>query len=74
LQVTIETDEFGDLIYGYPEVPRIQVVLTPRHIEQIVTLFTIQEVLIIVCTIIIAATVFLSSRRPKPVWKAEEQG
>lgn len=76
LHITIETDELGDLIYPRIDnpLPTIPVILTPRYLEQLVTLFTIQEVLIIVCTIIIAATVFLSSRRPKPVWKAEEQG
>ena len=74
LEITIQTDEFGDLTYRYPDTPIIPVILTPRYMEQIVTLLTIQEVLIIVCTIIIAATVFLSSRKPKPVWKTEEQG
>jgi len=74
LEITIQTDEFGDDSYWYPDTPAIPVILTPRYMEQIVTLFTIQEVLIIVCTIIVAATVFLSSRKPKPMWKAEEQG
>jgi len=41
--------------------------------EQIITLFTIQVVLLIVCTIIIAATIFLSARRPRITWKAEEK-
>jgi len=39
-----------------------------------VTLFTIQAVLLIVCTVIIAATIFLSARRPQVTWKAEEKG
>ncbi|MEM2971720.1 MAG: hypothetical protein QW270_04785 [Candidatus Bathyarchaeia archaeon] len=46
---------------------------TPRYMEQITTLFTVQVVLIIVCTIIIAATIFLSMRRPQVTWKAEEK-
>jgi len=45
---------------------------TPRYMEQIVTLFTVQVVLIIVCTIIIAATIFLSARRPQVTWAKEE--
>jgi len=41
--------------------------------EKIVTLFTIQVVLLIVCTIIIAATIFLSARRPQAMWRKEEK-
>jgi hypothetical protein len=41
--------------------------------DKLVTLFTIQVVLLIVCTIIIAATIFLSARRPQVTWKAEEK-
>ena len=51
----------------------IRVVETPAYMEQIVTLFTIQVVLLIVCTIIIAATIFLSARRPHVTWKQEEK-
>jgi hypothetical protein len=52
----------------------INVYTAPKYMEQVITLFTIQVVLIIVCTIIIAATIFLSARRPQVVWKAEEKG
>ncbi|MDI6690570.1 MAG: hypothetical protein QME50_01715 [Candidatus Bathyarchaeota archaeon] len=45
-----------------------------KAMDSIITLFTIQVVLIIVCTVIIAATVFLSARRPQVMWKAEEKG
>lgn len=50
--------------YGY-----ITVYQTPKYIEQVVTLFTILVVLIIVCTVILAATIFLSARRPRVTWK-----
>jgi len=53
--------------------PEISVVETPVYMEQIATLFTIQVVLIIVCTIIIAATIFLSVRRPQVTWRTEEK-
>lgn len=56
------------------EKPRINVVETPVYMDQIITLFTIQVVLLIVCTVIIAATIFLSARRPQVMWKAEEKG
>ena len=51
----------------------VEVVTTPKYMEQLITLFTIQVVLLIVCTIIIAATIFLSARRPRITWKAEEK-
>jgi hypothetical protein len=37
--------------------------------DKIVTLFTVTVVLIIVCTIILAATMFLSARRPSVKWR-----
>jgi len=69
-------DSEGKLI-DYIEAP-INVILPTnptyfKEAEQLVTLFTIQVVLIIVCTIIIAATIFLSARRPRITWKAEEK-
>ncbi|MBS7633466.1 hypothetical protein KEJ15_07635 [Candidatus Bathyarchaeota archaeon] len=42
-----------------------------RYMDQIVTIFTVQIVLIIVCTFILAAVIFLAARRPPPMWKAE---
>ena len=51
----------------------IYVTQTPHYMEQILTLFTVQVVLLIVCTIIIAATIFLSARRPQVTWKHEEK-
>lgn len=53
--------------------PAISVLETPVYMEQIITLFTIQVVLLIVCTIIIAATIFLSARRPQVTWKPTEK-
>jgi uncharacterized membrane protein len=44
-----------------------------HDLDQIVTLFTVTAVLLIVCTIIIAATLFLSGRKPSVTWKAEEK-
>ena len=55
------------------DTPQIYVAETPVYMEQIATLFTIQVVLIIVCTIIIAATIFLSVRRPQVTWRKEEK-
>jgi hypothetical protein len=55
------------------ELPMIYVAETPVYMDQIVTLFTIQVVLLIVCTIIIAATIFLSARRPQVTWRAAEK-
>jgi hypothetical protein len=44
-----------------------------QDMDKLVTLFTVQTVLLIVCTIIIAATIFLSGRKPQVTWKAEEK-
>ena len=55
------------------DIPKIYVAETPVYMEQIATLFTIQVVLIIVCTVIIAATIFLSVRRPQVTWRTEEK-
>jgi hypothetical protein len=47
--------------------------MTIQDMDKITTLFTILVVLSIVCTIIIAATIFLSARRPKVRWRPEEK-
>jgi hypothetical protein len=44
-----------------------------KDMDKLVTLFTVQVVLLIVCTIIITATIFLSARKPQVTWKAEEK-
>jgi hypothetical protein len=69
VSVTISTDQRSST---YTDVTYIEVSWTPRFMEQIVTLFTVQVVLLIVCTIIIAATIFLSARRPQTIWRKEE--
>ena len=69
VHITIRTTELGD-IDRYPDV---SVAYTPKYMEQVVTLFTVQVVLLIVCTIIIAATIFLSARRPQVTWKQAEK-
>lgn len=66
--VEIGTDrgyEYGNGSINVPEVP--------SYMEQIVTLLTILVVLLIVCTIIVAATIFLSARRPQVTWKPQEK-
>jgi uncharacterized membrane protein len=44
-----------------------------QDMDKLVTLFTVMAVLLIVCTVIIAATIFLSTRKPQVTWKAEEK-
>ena len=69
VMLKFETDSLGTIV-GYDT---IKIAQTPRYMDQIITLFTVQVVLLIVCTIIIAATIFLSARRPQIMWKAEEK-
>lgn len=64
---TVDTGIAASGIYS------ITVVRTPRYMDQIVTLFTVQIVLIIVCTVILAATIFLSARRPQVTWSKEPE-
>jgi hypothetical protein len=64
--------------YQYTKNPPIYIKSTPLYMsledgDKLVTLFTIQVVLLIVCTIIIAATIFLSVRRPQVTWRTEEK-
>jgi len=54
-------------------VKSVPVFMSIENADKIVTLFTIQVVLLIVCTIIIAATIFLSARRPQAMWRKEEK-
>ena len=72
VDVIVRTED-GDVYIPVLQKPSITVAETPRHMEQIVTLFTVQVVPTIVYTIIIAATIFLSSRRPKIIWQKEER-
>ena len=64
--------------YHYDEEAPIYVKSTPfymslENVDKFITLFTVQVILVIVCTIIIAAAIFLSARRPKAVWSEEEK-
>jgi hypothetical protein len=68
VSVEIKTDHGYEYGGGYINVPKV-----PSYMEQIVTLFTILVVLLIVCTIIIAATIFLSARRPQVMWRRPEE-
>jgi hypothetical protein len=56
-------------------VPGLDIVVstTPAYMTTIINLFTVQVVLLIICTIIIAAAIFLSGRRPPATWKTEEK-
>jgi hypothetical protein len=72
--ITIQTDLLGTVSGPSPfYIYTAQAAQTPGYMDQIITLFTIQVVLLIVCTIIIAATIFLSAHRPQIMWKPEEK-
>jgi hypothetical protein len=70
VDITIQTAEFGNPSYTYHYVTVVQ---APKYMDQIVMLFTILVVLVMVCTAIIAATIFLSARRPQVTWRTEEK-
>ena len=75
LQIIVAVDKAP---YQYLHSMPIYIKSTPIYMsfedmDKIVTLFTVQAVLIIVCTIIIAATIFLSARRPQVMWREAEK-
>lgn len=65
-ETTTKTGSIPISIAGTPVPTLIQ------DMDRLMTLFTILTVLIIVCTLIIAATIFLSVRRPQVTWKPSE--
>ena len=71
VRVTIELSEVG--ITVPPASQTIMVAQTPRYMDNIVTLFTVLVALVILSTLIIAATIFLSARRPQVMWSKEEK-
>lgn len=74
VEIEVYTKEAGILTMPRGEAFYIRVSeAPPNYMNQIVSLLTIQVVLMIVCTVIIAAAIFLSTRRPKPVWREEEE-
>jgi hypothetical protein len=78
-EVTIEYKyTIGTTVYTRSDDISINLVSAPdygslKDMDKLVTLFTVQVVLLIVCTIIIAATIFLTAHKPQVTWKAEEK-
>jgi hypothetical protein len=78
-RVTIEayTDQ-RDMPYtpSYGEEPYVNVADVPwyfalKDVDKLMSLITVQVILTIVCTIILAAAIFLSKRKTPAVWKKE---
>jgi hypothetical protein len=72
------TYAIGTSVYPHPGDVNIRIVTAPSYeslqdMDKLITLFTVQVVLIIVCTVILAATVFLSAHRPQVMWRTEEK-
>lgn len=62
----------GSAVYTFRRYPcSVNIAQTYRYsladMDKLITLITVQIVLVIVCTIILAATIFLSMRRPKVI-------
>jgi hypothetical protein len=74
VEIEVYTKEAGIMTMPHGEAFYIRVSeAPPNYMSQIVSLLTIQVVLMIVCTVIIAAAIFLSTRKPKTVWREEEE-
>jgi len=72
------TYTIGTSVYTHLGDVNIRIVTAPSYeslqdMDKLITLFTVQVVLIIVCTVILAATVFLSAHRPQVMWRKEEK-
>jgi len=74
IHILVMTDKVIETEYIPIDVARAPSYRSLQDMDKLTSLFTIQVVLLIVCTIIIAATIFLSARRPQVTWKAEEKG
>jgi hypothetical protein len=59
--------------FGPWPTPQVHVAETPKYMDQLIMIMTVQAVLLIVCTAIIAAALFLSGRRSQITWKSEEK-
>jgi hypothetical protein len=75
IEITVYVDKAP---YTYSHTASIYVKSMPiltslENWDDMMTLFTIHVILMIVCTIIIASVVFLSTRRPRAVWVEEEK-
>jgi|YelNatPaOPRAMG01_1025707.scaffolds.fasta_scaffold140073_2 hypothetical protein len=69
---TIYTPEFKNAIHLSVIEPSYTYT-SMENMDRLLTLLTVLTVLVVVCTIIVAAVIFLSSRRPKAVWVEEEK-
>lgn len=72
-----KTPEHYKGIYGPDEAPYVNVAGVPwyfalKDVDKLLSLITVQVVLTIVCTVILAAAIFLSRRKAPPAWKKEE--
>lgn len=73
IRVTVVTDKVPIRSRNFPlSVASAPFYASLQDIDKIVTLFTILVVLLIVCTVIIAATLFLTGRRPQVTWAKEK--
>jgi uncharacterized membrane protein len=73
IRVTAVTDKVPSRFRNFSlAVANAPIYASLQDIDKIVTLFTVLVVLLIVCTVIIAATMFLTSRKPKVTWKEEK--
>ncbi|MGB9960186.1 MAG: hypothetical protein ACPLKQ_06675 [Candidatus Bathyarchaeales archaeon] len=74
LDIEVYTKEAGIMTLPHGDAFYIRVSEAPsNYLSQIVSLLTIQVALMIVCTVIIAAALFLATRKPKAMWREEEE-
>jgi uncharacterized membrane protein len=72
VRITVVTDKVSRSRNIPLNVANAPVYTAFQDMDKIVTLFTVLVVLLIVCTVIIAATMFLAGRKPQVTWTKEK--
>ena len=71
VRANVDKSPFHYEAYPYIYITSVPYLMSISDWDKLMTLVTIHVVLVIVCTIILAATIFLSRRRPKTVFEEE---
>ena len=73
ISIRFVTDKLSDTETIYLNVASVPSYLDFKDSDKMLTLFTVLVVLIIVCSAIIAAAIFLSARKSQVVWSKEKE-
>ncbi len=72
IRIDAVTDKTSDTQFLSLNVASTTGVLAFESMDSLIMLFTFLIIIALICTVIIAAAIFLSARRPQVTWKAEQ--